>query len=173
MDCNSSSEIFIVRYTHTLHPHMNQPLSRRPAQPRAAWQAQDAQANIWTSDLHTPRLQCRLCLNTVLDTCGHVSLCEELLVLLLCYMSDIQHALRTWLRASLCDSSSEASWQLSPGVLSSAVPLLHRGVSLDNCESCSGYVTIFFCCFVFQLIFQWPNQLEMGKYCQSLLCLSC
>lgn len=124
MDCNSSSKIFIVRYTHTLHTHMNQPLSHIPAQPRAAWQAQDAQANIWTTDLHTPRLQCRLCLNTVLDTCGHVSLCEELLVLLLCYMSDIQHALRTWLRASLCDSSSEASWQLSPRVLSSAVPLL-------------------------------------------------
>lgn len=123
MDCNSSSKIFVVRDTHTLHTSVNQPLPHGSAQTSPTWQAQDTQASCWTNYLHTPWLQCRLCLKRVLDFSWHMSLTEELLVLLFCCMSGIQHALRTWLCASLCDSSSEASWQLSPGFLSSAVPL--------------------------------------------------
>lgn len=147
---------------------MNQPLPHRPAQPNAVWQAQDTQASSWTSDLHTSWLKCRLCLNSVLDTCWRVSLTEELLVLLLCCRSGIQHALRTWLRASLCDSSSEAIWQLSPEVLSSVVPLFQ--MSYTTAKLALVMWQVFFCSFfVFQLVFQWSNQLEMGKFCQSPL----
>lgn len=171
MDCNSSSKNFVVRHSHTLHTHVNPPLPHRPAQPSAAWQVQDTQASSWTSDLHTSWLKCRFCLNAVLDTCWHVSLTEELLVLLLCCRSGIQHALKTWLRASLCDSSSEAIWQLSPGFLSSVVLVFQMSYTTVKFELVMRQV-VFCCFFVFQLIFQWSNQLEMGKFCQSLLCLN-
>lgn len=118
---------------------MNQPL---PTDQHSSVQHDRPRTLKWTGDLHTVEMQCRLCLSTVLDTCWHGSLTEELLFLLLCCMSGIQHALRTWFRASLCDSSSAPSWQLSPGFLSSSVPLFL--MSYTTVRHCVGYVTIFF-----------------------------